>query len=233
MKPGMTLLATICLLVAFGCAALSYRAPVQISDEKINIDSLKAHLNYYPEEFRVSQHIIVSIGGKQYDFIGYLVKNHGNGLRALAFGEMGGTLFDFVQDKEHREVLRWPEGMPLNPLLDGVIADINFLYNPAIGDNVYGATRQAGGVSLIYRDKTGGFTEHIFSNDICVTSIEVAFGKAIRKADFADYQLFSGWGKPLPAKITVTNFRWHYEMKIELLKIELAPADGKVAPLLR
>lgn len=190
------------------------------------MDSLLTLLDCYPQEFRISQHIIMKAGGKEYDFIGYLAKNRNGDFRALAFGEMGGKLFDFMEKNGQREVLLRPEGMPINPLSDGVMGDISHLYKSDL-HGAYLARKEDNTLSLVVRQKDGGFTEHSFSRgkERGMASLEAAGGRIIRRAEYTDYRLFPGWDRPIPSRIILSNFRWHYDLRIELLTIDAGPMN--------
>lgn len=227
MKTGAHLLTglSLCILFIAGCAAPKYNLPAPAS----KTESMPALLDYYPEEFRISQHIIMKIGGKEYDFIGYLAKSRSGDIRAVAFGEMGGKIFDFMEKNGTREVLVRPDGMPLNPLLDGVMGDISHLYKADM-EGAYPAERQDGHTGLVVRKNGDRIAEYIYAKDdsICSSSIEAIGGRVVRRAEYADYRVFPGWDRPLPSRTTLSNYRWHYDLRIELLKVDAAPIDEQI-----
>lgn len=218
------------ILSLTGCAAPIYNASPPVHRIEADKTLLAERLNYYPEEFKMSQHIILKINGKEYDFVGYLAMKRKIGFRALAFGEMGGKVFDLVSREGRLEILTKPEGMPDRPLLDGVMKDISHLYDAMVDNEAYPALKEDNAMSLIVRQKDGRFTEYIFSsdNERCVRSMEVSDGKIVRKAEYVDYRLFPGWDRPLPSRVILSNLHWRYEMKIEMLKIDAGPINEKL-----
>lgn len=231
MRQGFLLIRALSIgvILISGCASPRYTPPVPIPKAEPGMDSMLTLLDCYPKEFRISQHIIMKAGGKEYDFIGYLAKNSNGDFRALAFGEMGGKIFDFMEKNGQREVLSRPESMPVNPLIDGVMGDISHLYTSDL-NGAYMARKEDNTLTLVVRQKDGRFTEHSLSreNDKRTASVEAAGGRVVRRAEYTDYHIFPGWDRPLPSRITVANLRWHYELRIELLKIDTTPVDERV-----
>lgn len=211
------------LLLLGGCMGVEYVPPLRL--EGAGVEKLRLALDYYPAEFRASQRVIVRVGGREYDFVGYLVMDGNKDLRALAFGEMGGTLFDLAERKGRREVLASPEGVPMDPLLEGVMGDISHLFNARLDASAYAADRGNGAVAIVEARGNGVYIEHIFARGgLCTDSTEAINGRIVRRASYMDYRLFPGWARPMPARITISNLRWHYDLTIELLKMDAGPA---------
>ena len=231
MRPGVLLITALSLwlIVTSCCASPGYTPPVPIPQGDPEMDSMLALLDCYPKEFRISQHIIVKAGGKEYDFIGYLAKNGNGDFRALAFGEMGGKLFDFLEKNGQREVLVRPEGMPINLLSDGVMGDLSHVYKSVL-HGAYPARKEDNTISLVVRQKDGGFIEHSFSGgkERGMVSLEAVGGRIVRRAEYTDYRLFPGWDKPIPSRVILSNYRWHYDLRIESLTIDAGPMNEQM-----
>lgn len=217
------------LLAALGCATPRYVVPPPAGDAEAQTARMAALVAPYPPEFRISQRIILSVNGKEYDFIGYLAVAKNHGFRAMAFGEMGGRVFDFVEKDGVREILSKPDGMPSGPLLSGVMGDLRHLYmlEPK---GAYAAAKRENGFSLVMKDRNRA-AEFIFSGDgFPASSLEVENETPIREASYSGYRVFDGWEKPLPGRIVLANRRWGYQLRIELLKIDAVPPDGALSP---
>ncbi len=218
------------ILAAAGCASPQYVIPPPAQNADAERDRMAALVAPYPAEFRISQHIILSVNGKEYDFTGYLAVKRNSGFRAMAFADMGGRLFDLVERNGKREVLSKPDGMPFGPLLNGVMGDIRHLFMVS-PEGPYAAARRENSFSLIHKGRDG-FSEFVFSDDGgLASSIEVEKGASMREAAYAGYRVFNGWDKPLPARIVLVNRCYGYQLRIELLKIDAGPVDGMLSPL--
>lgn len=217
------------ILTALGCATPRYALPPPARDADAATARMAALVAPYPAEFRMSQRIILSVNGKEYDFIGYLAVTKNHGFRAMAFGDMGGRVFDFVEKDGVREILSKPDGMPSGPLLRGVMGDIRhlFMVEP---EGAYAAAKPENGFSLILKGR-GGAAEFIFSGDgLPASSLEVENETPVREASYSGYRVFDGWEKPLPGRIVLVNRRWGYQLRIELLKMDAIPMGGALSP---
>lgn len=212
-----------------GCMGTKYSVPVPALNAEGQRERMLELLDIYPGEFRLFQHIIMKVNGKEYDFMGYLVVKRMKGFRALAFGEMGGRIFDFIERDGKREIAAKPGAMPSSPLLDGVMGDISHLYDTVQFEDAYPSMKGENTLSLVLRKWGHGFSEFVFSSSgDLLASIEAVDGRLVRRANYADYRLYQGWARPLPSRITLINHRWHYELRIELLKIDPGPVDEQL-----
>lgn len=212
-----------------GCVGTKYSAPVPAHLSEGQMERMQGLIDPYPGEFRLSQHIIMKARDKEYDFLGYLVVKRKKGFRALAFGEMGGRIFDLIERDGKREIAAKPGAMPSNPLLDGVMGDINHLYDTGEFEDAYPSMKEGNTFSLVMRKGDNSFSEFVFSGSgDLITSMEAVDGRLVRSANYSDYRLYSGWERPLPSMITLVNHRWHYELRIELLKMDTGPVDEQM-----
>lgn len=229
MRAAIAVALFVFILTALGCATPRYAAPPPARDGDAASARMAALVAPYPGEFRVSQRIILSVNGKEYDFIGYLAVTKNHGFRAMAFGDMGGRVFDFVEKDGAREILSKPDGMPSGPLLRGVMGDLRHLYMVE-PKGAYAAAKPENGFSLIRKGRDG-FSEFVFSDDGgLASSIEVENGALAREAAYSSYRVFNGWDEPLPARIVLVNRCYGYQLRIDLLKIDAVPVDGALSP---
>ena len=212
-----------------GCVGTKYSAPVPAHHAEGQRERMLELIDPYPGEFRLSQHIIMKASNKEYDFVGYLVVKRKKGFRALAFGEMGGRIFDLIERDGIREIAAKPAAMPSNPLLDGVMGDISHLYDTGEFEDVYLSMKEENTYSLVMRKGGNRLSEYVFSNSgDLMASMEAADGRLVRSVSYSDYRHYNGWERPLPSRITLVNYRWHYELRIELLKMDTGPVDEQM-----
>ncbi len=171
-----------------------------------------------PESFRMAHRVVISAGEEQFDCLGVLVVRRGAALRALAVGEMGGRLFDFLARGSERRVLLCPEGMPEQPLRDGVLADLLHLFDPGVALGAR-AARTVDGAVLLFQDGATA-REYVFdaAGETLVMSLEARDGKVVRRARYTAYRLFPGAARPLPARIVLEDLRWNFCLEIDLLE---------------
>ncbi len=191
----------------------------------------------YPERFTVVQRIVLQIGKRQHDFIGYLSMHRGHAFRATAVGEMGGMLFDLLYVEGKAYILRKPDKMPAAPLLRGVIRDIQHLYFFA-PDSAFHVTRdEVDNISFHYTSSLETFQTYEFADDLAnllIRSREVKNGRLIRQVEYLPLSSAADSTRIWPPgeKILLRNHRYHYQLEIERLKFEPAVlSDEAFQPL--
>ena len=176
----------------------------------------------YPPKYTMNQQIILTMRDKEYDFIGYLAVEGPTEFRALAFAEIGGKVFDLVFTNGNVDILKKPEKIPLNPLIEGVAGDIEHIYMPPHYMSGQKQRSNNGNIKVILKNGKDMQTEYLYSPKMeLLLSTKFSKNKAVREVGYSNYRLFSGWEKPLPAKILIINHRWHYQIEVNLLKIRV------------
>lgn len=176
----------------------------------------------YPWEFRISQRIMLTVDKKELDFIGYLAMRQSKAFRAVAFGALGGKIFDFLFENGNYHVLKNPDGMPPRPLRDGVMKEIRHLYDSRF-PNRASLIKQTGNCATVRnRLNNREFELYVFSTDTGLLQKSMVMSNDITISDavYSDYREYRGIKGYLPSRIVMTNHRWHYQMEIKLLKIE-------------
>ncbi|MDT8317023.1 MAG: DUF3261 domain-containing protein [bacterium] len=174
----------------------------------------------YPEEFTLSQHILLTLRDKEYDFMAYLVVDRSRGFRALAFTDMGGKVFDFFSLNSESKIVSKPGIMPEAPILKGVMEEIALIFMTETGDD-----------EVIHQEGTGlksgkAELETTFSSDKNLLSYELKKeGSLISKVSLSKYRMFPGWTRLLPSEINIRNYRWNYTVNVTLLKINPGPIN--------
>ena len=212
----------ICLLLILlpGCRGASYAPPAPLEDPALLASCLLVMEQAYPPRFRLAQRIVIEQDETQFDCIGALVVRRQDAFRAVALGEMGGRLFDFLRRGEERQILTTPEGMPLKPLRTGVLRDIEHLF-------AWGAVpaarvgRTAGGDPLLLLAGEEETSEYRFdaTGARLESSLQARAGRVVRRAEYRNYRRFPAWGSELPTRILLENLEWGYRLEIELLEI--------------
>jgi hypothetical protein len=168
----------------------------------------------------MNQRIILTIDDKEYDFIGYLTVDRRSGFRAMAFGEMGGKIFDLAFAEGTAEIFKKPENMPIRPVVEGVIGDIRHIYLQPDVEEAFQTKGEEGKSFLIILRNTAEQTEYHYSVEKeLYHSKHVSENTVVREASHMDYKTFPGWDRPLPSRIRVVNHRWNYRMEVTLIKI--------------
>ena len=176
--------------------------------------------NQYPSSFQLTQRILLTVSGKEYDFIGSLTMHGDSAFRALALGEMGGTFLDIQYDSGRVQILKNPGNMPEHPLTTGIVEDILHLFTfPGNGCD-FESSLQDDRLHLQLADSPEATTMLTFEQSNLVASEKYINGRVVRRAQYSNYQKMDGFGCPLPQRILLENKKWRYSLKIDLLKIE-------------
>jgi len=205
------------LVLLLSLAACSTTKLTEIKDPLAKELSHSSNQTVYPEEFTLSQHILLTLREKEYDFMAYLAVDRSRGFRALAFTDMGGKVFDFLSISGESKIVSKPGIMPEAPILKGVMEEIGLIFMTETGDDGI-IHRGAAGLSS---DKVE--LETVFSSDNNLPSYELRKdGSLISKISLSEYRIFPGWTRPLPSEISIKNYRWNYTVHVTLLKINPA-----------
>jgi len=174
----------------------------------------------YPDSFLLTQRIILTISGKQYDFIGSLKMIKNKSFHLVAVGEMGGAFLEIQKADGEIKILKNPGELPENPLLEGVVEDINHLYNFVVFDECHSSLKDESCWSLYFKDDSEASRLYTFDRNYLLESDGLEKGKVVRRARYSDYRKFDGVECVLPARIILENKKWRYSLKIDLLKIK-------------
>ena len=219
-------------MVVAGCARHPYRAGVVEERPEAVKGAVEKIERRYPKQFRLKQRLALRALGKQYDMIGYLVVNGDGSLRAVAMGEMGGRIFDLALEGGQPKVLKKPEKMPPKPLLDGVIGDIRHLFTPPDYDaaSYRNDERRGGCVSLRHgAGKDLKISEFWFDEGVpgeLARSLQSDGRRILREAEYSEYKRLPGFERPMPTRIVLKNYRWHYTLEAQALEISAGMRPG-------
>jgi len=232
----MRRLTSLVLLWVAGCAGNSYQPAQFWPDAELVEPGRRAVEGAYPDRFRLVQRIVIELSGEQFDGLGALAVSRGEALRAVVLNELGGKLFDLLARGggprgTDRRVLKKPPGLPAEPLMDGVIGDLELLFDPRWPASTAKALagRDPGGRPVLVVSEADRVREYVLdaAAERVTSLLEAAGGRVIRRAAFSDYRRFEGFERELPGRIVLDNLRWHYRLEIELL--ELRRPDGDLA----
>ncbi len=179
--------------------------------------------NQYPKSFQLTQRILLSVSGKEYDFIGSLTMRQDSVFRAVALGEMGGTFLDIKHETDTVSILKNSGNLPENPLLDGVVGDILYLFSFSRGNKKLASSFHNEQLHVQLSDSINETTILIFEKNNLIASEQIIDGQLVRKAQYSNYIKSVVSGCPLPGRILLENKKWRYTLKIDLLKIIQIP----------
>lgn len=197
-------------------------APVKNNSPSVNLLPLEEAFprSVYPAQFTMNHRIIITIDEKEYDFIGYLMVDRKKGFRAMAYGEMGGKVFDLALANGRGEILKAPERIPIKPIMEGVIGDIGHIYLPPDFEESFQVKDKEGKPFSIILRKGTKESQFNFSDKKHLYETRYTEGnRLVSETSYLDYKIYPGWGHAVPSHIKVVNHRWHYSMEITLTKI--------------
>ncbi len=210
-----------CLAACSACASHRYRLETGLFQPLDRTEVLN-----FPESYRLVQRVRLSVRGRSFDFIGYLAVS-GGCLRGIALMEVGGEMFDLLACAGKTYVLKNPGRVPRAPLTRGIMRELACLFatvpsaSPAAdgGDNERLTMKVKGplpGVDKRMADP-GRVELLLFENDRVFSEIEIS-----------SFRTMDGWPHPVPGKFTLKNKCWGYEMRVELLRMDMRPIEKQV-----
>lgn len=203
------------------CSLQTYGPPLPAPNQTQKAGYIHSLNNLYPRTFSAVQRIVLQVRRRQYDFLGHLAKSQKAVFRVTALGDMGGKLFDLYAAEGSVEVIENPMNMPEKPLITGVVGDIRHIFDIEIKNEAYLVQGEKGIVAVVSPFGIDQFHQYIFRADGrgITSSRTVIKGILVREVEYGEYMDFEGFAFPLPKMIQVKNFRWRYELEIELLNI--------------
>lgn len=213
------------ILTAFlflcGCAApqYSYEKKYILYDDGPGDAYISGLEKEYPEKFKMVHRVLLTVYGYQYDFTGYFSRDEKDSFKGVAFGDMGGKIFEISVEKDKKELLFKPDAIPEGPLLDGMVDDLRFLYVERNFDTAFVVEQSEMHKDLVSTRDWKNFNVYMFrKSSICPDeALSVKDGEIFRTVIFSDYRCFGG--KLVPGRIRVHNYRWNYQFEIKLLKL--------------
>jgi len=123
------LLGTASLVVSLaGCASMAAYPSGLDGASGTTLQALQAQ-ELYPANFRMLHRVVLTIGGRELAFSGYVLVDRSRAARVVAFSEMGGTLFDvLVAPPAEPRVIRCAPGFKPAWIGPGAGALVQILY---------------------------------------------------------------------------------------------------------
>ncbi len=221
----MNRILTLCFvfLALIACSNTRYLQPNPYENPDLKRRYIDVAENRFPASFTSQQRIVLSVGSKEYDFIGFLAVR-GDSIRAVAMNEFGGKMFDLLDNGSTVSLLTNAPKLPENPIIEGVAGDLRLCFR-ALPASKYKLGLMGLEPVLTGVDSRGAVRLFEFSNQEkqTVHLIEVVKGEKIREANIRFKQDYRE-----PVQIEVVNHKWHYSMNIQVLKIEDTLPDEKL-----
>lgn len=210
-----------CLAAWSACAAHRYRLETGLFQPLDRSELLK-----FPESYRLVQRVRLNVRGRSFDFIGYLAIQ-GDCLRGVALMEVGGEMFDLLACAGKTNVLKNPGRVPRAPLRRGIMRELACLF--AAAPSASPAADGGGNERLAMKVKgpLPGFAERMADPG----RVELRLfqnGRIFSEIEISSFRTIDGWPHPVPDTFTLKNKRWGYEMKVELLRMDMRPIAKQV-----
>ena len=209
--------------LAVGCGTSPFDGMLPVADPALRDRLVRETGEVYPESFRMLHRVVLSVGGRELDFTGYVLVRGSGALRAVAFGEIGGTYFDVVtRAPDDATVVRSPERMKPEWLVEGVAWPLRDIYVDAPPDDSRLVRLRDGRLALLTFARRGDAVITVFS---AATSrpealITCAGGAVRREARLSDWGPAAGSGRVVPRRIVVADRTRGYRFEASLVKLE-------------
>lgn len=170
----------------------------------------------FPEQCRFYCRVTTNIAGKEMDLIAYTALNNANA-RSKGFGEIGGTLFDFLYVNGKTILLAAPNQLSINIIKNGPGKDLHHLFfvsrektnDAACGDNCI----------LI---NSGEKNYHIFefsTQGVLVSSKEYLGQNLLRECRYSGWKTFKDWNKKVPGHLFLINHDIGYSFEVDIIDV--------------
>ena len=210
-----------CLAAGAACAGQRYRpetGPVQTRDG--------TGLLNFPESFRMVQRVRLGVRGRSFDFVGYLAVS-GDCLRGVALMEVGGEMFDLLSCAGKMSVLKNPGRVPRAPLVRGILRELAcfFTQAPSTSPGAAGVGNER--LTIQVKSPLPGSGENEAGPDR-VELLLFQGDRVFSEIEITSFRTMEGWPHPVPDRFTLRNRHWGYELKVELLRMDMRPVEKRV-----
>lgn len=208
-----------CLFTLSSCTVKLHLPEGEAFPEQLARKYLQRLDKQYPSSFQLTQRILLTVSDKEYDFIGSLTVKGDSVFRAVALGEMGGTFLDIQYDSGHVKILKNPGNMPAHPLNMGVGNDILHLFATSWKCHDFESSLRGDLLYLQLNESQDRSTLLTFEQNNLIASEQKSGHRVLRRVQYSNFKKIKEFNCPLPQRILIENKKWHYSMKIDLLKI--------------
>ena len=212
------------VLVTCGCGSSLRYQTAALQDRELCEELSNDLKSIYPERFKVVHRIILSIYDKQIDATGYLVANGNGEYRLLALGDFGNVYFDVSSNNDKVIINKNLLELSAEKFSNGVLRDIKAtcLYVPV--DRMQLAQIPDGRPVLRYTAEKETYL-FIFNSDRQLEEyVILKNGRCIYKAEFKQWKQLPGLSNQAPIMIRTTNYKLHYSLVIDVIKLEETPS---------
>jgi hypothetical protein len=217
----ITTLNIILFLIIFNSCTVKIYLPEGTSASAKQVEEqLDFIKNQYPRAFQLTQRIVLTVAGKQYDFIGSLKMNSDSSFHMIAVGEMGGVFLELKHENGTSTIVRNPSRLPENPLLDGVVQDILFLYLSQSGLKFDTSNKRENKIFIQMKNADTGSVLYTFDSGVLKKTEQIKNGKLLREVHYSGYKKNENEASNFPGRITINNKKWRYTLKLDLLKFK-------------
>ena len=205
-----------------GCALPQYHPAERMNDPNLQALYQARIRGLEPGSYKLTQRVLLHVGHEDYDMTGYLFLKPDGSWLAVALGDMGMELFRFRFDGQHGEVLTMPDSFSMEPLLDGVIGDIQHLFGRRPESNTCLVQRRASAIGLVTHHDNDYLEEFRFprGTECPGRSLGVSKGGIVREATYLDRPPRPGARCSLAHRIILNNHKWRYSLEITLLDVQ-------------
>lgn len=211
------------ILMTCGCrSSLCYQAVVW-QDQELCEELSNNLKSIYPEQFKVIHRVILSIYDKQIDATGYLMANGNGRFRLLAMGDFFNVFFDISSNNDKVLINKNLLKLSAKKFSNGVLKDIKAtcLYVPV--DRMQLVQMPDGHPALRYTAEKETYL-FIFNSDRQLEEyVIIKDGRCVYKAEFKQWKQLPGLSNQVPIMIHTTNYKLHYSLIVDIIKLEETP----------
>ena len=227
----LALATVLCAAALTGCRSLPVEQGTPFSDEALARELRASVGGLYPTSFRALHRVVLTIGNRQFAFLGHVAGHRPGQLRLAASSEMGGTAFELLRTADGGfHVVRNPASLRGSWLGSGAMRDAVALYLAVPPENAALVRFSDGAVALV-AERAGGTREEFRFDAATHRWIEydrVRKGCVTYRVRFTRDALFAPWPRPAPAAVEIADFDLHYSLSLQVLGLSEAEYDPSV-----
>jgi len=211
---------------ASGCASAPYVPGTPLENPALARELRRSLEATYPPGFRAVHRALLSVRGREFTLMGYVLVRRPGDVRLLASGDMAGAAFEVVRRSDgSRSILRAAPGFRASWIREGAARDAAAIYcvRPSPGASL--ARFGRGVVGFTERLRCGTYREFHFNvaTRRLTRYLEARRGQRRYEIAFSDEAPFPRWQRPVPRKIEVIDRVRNYRLNIRV--VELRPVS--------
>jgi len=226
-------LAMLLTMAAPGCVSAPHVPGTPLENAALAQELRRSLDAMYPPGFRAVHRALLSVRGREFTMMGYVLVRRPGDVRLLATGDMAVTMFEVVRRSDgSRSILRTVPGFRASWIREGAARDAAAIY--CVRPSSAASLAQFGPDVVGFTERLRGGTYREFHFDATTRRLtrylEARRGHRRYEIAFSDEAPFPRWPRPVPRKIDVIDRVRNYRLNIRVVELRpVSPTDASFA----